>query len=116
LTKNYDQQYKSDERAATIIAYFTILAVTIACMGLFGLSRPSWQSAGPRRSASAKRLGASSKTIFVMLSREYIKWILLSAVIASPIAWYVMNKWLETFAYRIELGPSVFILAACHRL
>jgi putative ABC transport system permease protein len=47
-----------------------------------------------------------------MLSREYIKWILLSAVIASPIAWYAMSKWLETFAYRIELGPWVFILAA----
>jgi putative ABC transport system permease protein len=57
-------------------------------------------------------MGASSKTIFIMLSREYFKWILLSVIIASPIAWFVMNKWLETFAYRIELGPGVFILAA----
>ncbi|MCK5277639.1 MAG: cell division protein FtsX, partial [Cyclobacteriaceae bacterium] len=46
-----------------------------------------------------------------MLSREYIKWILLSILIASPMAWFLMNSWLEEFAYRIDLGPDVFILA-----
>jgi putative ABC transport system permease protein len=111
LDEEFDAQYKSDERIATIIGYFTVIAVVIACMGLFGLS--SFMAVRRTKEIGIRKaLGASSKTIFVMLSREYIKWILLSAVIASPIAWYVMNKWLETFAYRIELGPSVFILAA----
>jgi putative ABC transport system permease protein len=111
LDETYEQQYQSDDRAATIIGYFTVLAIIIACMGLFALS--SFMAVRRTKEIGIRKaLGASSKTIFVMLSREYIKWILLSAVIASPIAWYAMNKWLETFAYRIELGPWVFIIAA----
>jgi len=111
LDEEFDAQYKSDERMATIIAYFTMIAIVISCMGLFGLS--SFMAVRRTKEIGIRKaLGASSKTIFVMLSREYIKWILLSALIASPIAWYAMNKWLETFAYRIELGPGVFILAA----
>jgi putative ABC transport system permease protein len=111
LDEAYDQQYKSDERATTIIGYFTILAITIACMGLFGLS--SFMAVRRTKEIGIRKaLGASSALIFIMLSREYIKWILLSSIIASPVAWYTMSKWLETFAYHIELGPGVFILAA----
>ena len=101
LDEAYEQQYQSDDRAATIIGYFTILAILIACMGLFALS--SFMAV--RRTKEIGIRNASSKTIFVMLFKEYIKWILLSALIVSPIAWIAMNKWLETFAYRIELGP-----------
>jgi len=111
LDDTFEQQYTSDERAATIIGYFTVIAIVIACMGLFALS--SFMAVRRTKEIGIRKaLGASSKTIFVMLSREYIKWILLSALIASPIAWYAMNKWLETFAYHIKLGPWVSILAA----
>lgn len=111
LDEAYEQQYTSDERAAQIIGYFTIIAISIACMGLFALS--SFMAVRRTKEIGIRKaLGASSKTIFIMLSREYIRWILLSALIASPIAWFAMNKWLESFAYRIELGPGVFIIAA----
>lgn len=106
----YYAQYKKDEQTATLIGYFTILAIIIACMGLFA-SSSFMAMQRTKEIGIRKALGASSKTIFVMLSREYIKWIMLSALIASPIAWFGMNKWLETFAYHIELGPGVFILA-----
>jgi putative ABC transport system permease protein len=111
LDDEFGKQYSRDDRTAKIIGYFTVIAIIIACMGLFALS--SFMAVRRTKEIGIRKvLGASSKTIFVMLSREYIKWILLSALIASPIAWYAMNKWLETFAYRIELGPWVFILAA----
>lgn len=111
LDEAFDRQYSNDERAGKIISYFTILAIFIACMGLFALS--SFMAVRRTKEIGIRKaLGASSNTIFVMLSREYIKWILLSAIIASPIAWFAMNRWLESFAYRIELGPGVFILAA----
>jgi putative ABC transport system permease protein len=111
LDEEVERQYTSDERTAKIIGYFTVLAIAIACMGLFALS--SFMAVRRTKEIGIRKtLGASSMSIFVMLSREYIKWILLSIIIASPIAWFAMSKWLQTFAYRIELGPGVFILAA----
>jgi putative ABC transport system permease protein len=111
LDDEFEALYTSDERTAKIIGYFTILAIIIACMGLFALS--SFMAVRRTKEIGIRKaLGASSMIIFVMLSREYLKWILLSIVIASPIAWFAMNEWLQSFAYRIELGPDVFILAA----
>ncbi|MCK5208906.1 MAG: FtsX-like permease family protein, partial [Cyclobacteriaceae bacterium] len=110
LDKSYDRQYQSDERSVKVIGYFTILAISIACMGLFALS--SFMAVRRTKEIGIRKtLGASSMSIFAMLSREYIKWILLSILIASPMAWFLMNSWLEEFAYRIDLGPDVFILA-----
>ena len=59
-----------------------------------------------------KAMGASTNNIFVMLSREYIKWVLIAVIIACPIAWFLMDKWLQGFAYKINLGADIFILAA----
>lgn len=111
LHESYDRQYQSDERSVKVIGYFTALAITIACMGLFALS--SFMAIRRTKEIGIRKaLGASSMSIFVMLSREYIKWILLSILIASPIAWFLMNSWLQDFAYRIDLGVDTFILAA----
>ena len=111
LDEEFEAQYTSDERTAKIIGYFTILAIVIACMGLFALS--SFMAFRRTKEIGIRKtLGASSMSIFVMLSREYIKWILLSIVIASPIAWFLMNSWLQDFAYRIDLGVDIFIFAA----
>ena len=111
LDDEFEALYTSDERTAKIIGYFTILAIVIACMGLFALS--SFMAVRRTKEIGIRKaLGASSKTIFIMLAREYLKWILLSIVIASPIAWFLMNSWLQDFAYRIELGVDIFILAA----
>jgi len=111
LDELFDQQYKNDEQGAKIIGYFTILAIIIACMGLFALS--SFMAVRRTKEIGIRKvMGASSQNIILLLAREFIKWVLLSVIIAFPIAWYVMSKWLQGFAYRINLGVDIFILAA----
>ena len=111
LDEAFDQQYKSDEQTAKIIAYFTVLAIIIACMGLFALS--SFMVARRTKEIGIRKaMGASVENIFLLLSKEFVKWVLIAVIIACPIAWVLMNKWLQGFAYRINLGADVFILAA----
>ena len=111
LDEIFDQQYKSDEQGAKIIAYFAILAIIIACMGLFALS--SFMVVRRTKEIGIRKaMGASVNNIFVMLSKDFIKWVFIAILIACPIAWYIMNKWLQGFAYRINLGIDIFILAA----
>jgi putative ABC transport system permease protein len=111
LDESFDRQYKSDERLATVIEYFTWLAIIIACMGLFGLS--SFMIIRRTKEIGIRKtMGATIKTIYIMLSWDFLKWILLAAIIACPIAWYLMNKWLQGFAYHIKLGSDIFIMAA----
>jgi putative ABC transport system permease protein len=111
LNDSVNFQYKGDEQIARIIGYFTILAIFIASMGLFALS--SFILLRRKKEAALRKvLGASSGRIFIDLSLEFIKWVLYSVIIGSPIAWYLMNKWLEGFAYRINLGIDIFIITA----
>jgi len=111
LDELFDQQYKSDEQGARIIGYFTILAIIIACMGLFALS--SFMAVRRTKEIGIRKaMGATSQSIFLLLSQEFVKWVLLSVIIACPIAWYVMKKWLQGFAYHINLGVDIFIMAA----
>ena len=110
LDETFDQQYRSDEQGAKIVGHFTILAIIIACMGLFALSS-FMATRRTKEIGIRKALGASSQKIFIMLSQEFLKWILLAAVIACPVAWILMNKWLEGFAYHINLGIDILILA-----
>jgi putative ABC transport system permease protein len=111
VDETFDEQYKSDEQAAKIIGYFTILAIIIACMGLFALS--SFMAARRTKEIGIRKaMGATSQGIFLLLSKEFLKWVLIAVIIASPVAWIVMNKWLEGFAYRINLEVDIFILAA----
>jgi putative ABC transport system permease protein len=110
LDDKFDLQYKSDEQGAKIIGYFTILAIIIACMGLFALS--SFMAACRTKEIGIRKaLGASSGRIFIMLSLEFVKWVLIAAIIACPIAWIMMKKWLEGFAYHINLRMDILILA-----
>jgi putative ABC transport system permease protein len=106
-----DRQYKSDKQLVTMITLFTVLAVIIACLGLFALS--SFMVAGRTKEIGVRKvLGASVVIIYSMLSWEFLKWILVAIVIAAPFAWYLMKMWLNTFAYHIELGFDVFVIAA----
>jgi putative ABC transport system permease protein len=107
----YDQQYKSDEQGAKIIGYFTVLAIIIACMGLFALS--SFMTVRRTKEIGIRKaMGASFENIFFLLSKEFIKWVLIAVIIACPIAWFLMDKWLQGFAYKINLGVDIFILSA----
>jgi putative ABC transport system permease protein len=111
LDETLDRQYKSDEQFAIVIGFFTSLALAIACLGLFALSS-FMVSRRVKEIGVRKVLGASVGTIYSMFSWDFLKWILVAIVIATPVAWYLMKMWLNTFAYHIDLGIDVFVIAA----
>ncbi len=110
LDEGFNRQYKSDEQLATVIGYFTLLAVIIACLGLFALS--SFMVSRRRKEIGIRKsLGASVGTIYSMLTWNFLKWILVALLVATPVAWFLMKLWLETFAYHIPLSADIFVLS-----
>jgi putative ABC transport system permease protein len=110
LHDSVEKQYESDDRMSTMLTVSTTIAIIISCMGLYGLSifvaERRVKEIGIR-----KVLGASVSGIVGMLSRDFIMLVLVAFVIAVPIGYYLMSKWLEGFAYKITLGVTVFILS-----
>lgn len=103
-------RYKAEHTVSKLSRYFAFLAIFISCLGLFGLvtftAEQRIKEIGIR-----KVLGASVPGIVQMLSKDFLKLVILSAVIAFPVAWWAMNKWLEDFAYRVSIGWWVFLVA-----
>jgi putative ABC transport system permease protein len=90
--------------------YFAVLAICISCMGLFGLA--SYSTIQRTREIGIRKVfGASVTGIVNMLSIEFLQLVIISSLIAFPLAWFAMNKWLQDFAYRIAIGWWVFALA-----
>ena len=110
LDKNFAKQYVAEQKQEQLSLIFTLLAVFIACLGLFGLAAFTAQQR-VKEIGVRKVLGATVASITIMLGKDFIKLVCLSILIATPIAWYVMNKWLEDFAYRIDIGWAVFVIA-----
>jgi len=110
MDEEFDATYRSEQRVGTLFIAFTSLAITIACLGLFGLAayaaEQRYKEIGIR-----KVLGANVSTIVKMLSMDFIKLVLLSILIATPIAWWAMHKWLEGFAYRTNIQWYLIALA-----
>ena len=110
LDQDYQAQYTSEKRVSTLSEYFTGLTILITCLGLFGLvsvfAEQKTKEIGIR-----KVLGSSIASILLMLSKEFIKWIVIANLIATPVAYYLMNKWLQDFAYRINISWWMFILS-----
>ncbi len=107
---DFDRQYRAEERLGEIFGLFAVLAVLIACMGLFGLAT----FAAKRRIKEIgirKVMGATVTDIVGLLSKDFLLLVIIGFVIAAPAAWYGMNLWLADFAYRIQIGPDVFVLA-----
>jgi len=104
------QLYSSDKRTGTLFATFASLGVIIACFGLFGLISLTIQNR-VKEIGIRKVLGASVFNIASLISVDFLKLVLLSFVISSPIAWYFMSKWLQDFAYRVDIHWWVFVLA-----
>ena len=100
----------NDERFAKLFSVFTLLAIAIACLGLFGLTAFLAESR-TKEIGVRKVLGASVLSILRLLSREYVVMIVMSLVIAFPLAYYLMKSWLQNFAYRIDIGWQVFVFA-----
>jgi putative ABC transport system permease protein len=110
LSDTYDLQYANDERMARLISIFAVVAMIIGCLGLFGLST----FMAVRRTKEIgirKSMGASVRSVFLLLSREFVIWIALSVMVACPVAWIIMNRWLQSFAYRTNMGVWIFVIA-----
>jgi putative ABC transport system permease protein len=106
----YDQLYKKEALFGNIIFIFSTIAILIACMGLFGLAA-FFSEKRTKEIGIRKVNGASIIEIMTMLNRDFVKWVFIAFIIATPIAWYAMNKWLQTFAYKTELIWWIFGLA-----
>jgi len=102
--------YKSEKRLGIIFSYFSFLAILIACLGILGLSLYSIQQR-IKEIGIRKVIGASVTRITILLIKEFVQPVFMAIIIAVPIVWYGMNKWLEDFAYRINIGWDVFIMA-----
>jgi putative ABC transport system permease protein len=110
LDENLNTLYEDEKRAGQIFGVFSALAILIACVGLFGLAAYT-ASLRTKEIGIRKVLGASVPGVILLLSKDFTRLILIAFVLAVPLGWYVMNTWLEGFAYRIELGASVFFIA-----
>jgi putative ABC transport system permease protein len=105
----YDNLYRTEQRIGKIFGYFSLLAIIISCLGLIGLSLFMTERR-TKEIGIRKVSGAKSFEIFFLLSKEYILWVLVSILIASPVAWYLMHKWLQKFAYRVDIRLWEFAL------
>lgn len=99
LDEDFQKNYVSEQRLASIIRYFTIVAIFISCLGLFGLTTFTVEQR-TREIGIRKVLGATTAGIVSLLSKDFLKLVVLSFFVASPLAWYFMNSWLQNFAYK----------------
>jgi hypothetical protein len=112
LDEVFNQQYTSERQLGDLFNGFSSLSVIIACLGLFGLASYTTEQK-TKEIGIRKVLGASIPSIVAMTTQEFLKWILLANLLAWPIAYFVMTKWLQEFAYKVSMGPFVFIMSAC---
>ncbi|MBE9586880.1 ABC transporter permease [Mucilaginibacter sp. JRF] len=110
LDQEFDNMYKEDAKVSGLMSVFAIVAVIISCLGLFGLAAFTAEQRG-KEIGIRKVLGASVSGIVTLLSKDFIYLVLISLVLASPLAWWLMNKWLQNFAYRAELQWWMFAMA-----
>jgi putative ABC transport system permease protein len=110
LDDEITNQYKADERWKTIVTFSAILSILISCLGLFGLAALSIAER-TKEIGIRKVLGANVLGIAQLVSKQFLKLVIIGVIIASPIAWYFANKWLQDFAYRINIGWWIFLLA-----
>ena len=109
LDADFQKNYSAENRLASIVSYFTIIAILISCLGLFGLAAFSAEQR-TKEIGVRKVLGASVSNIITLLSKDFLKLVAISIVIASPVAWYVMNEWLKDFHYRVNISWMVFAI------
>jgi putative ABC transport system permease protein len=107
--------YSSEQRMGTLLQYGSLLAILISCLGLFGLAAYSAERR-TKEIGIRKVLGASVSSLFGLLTKEFILLVALASLLAWPIAYYAMNRWLQNFAYRVGIGWETFIIAGASAL
>lgn len=110
LDERFDAMYRTERRLGKIVGLFTFIAIIIACFGLYGLAAFSAERR-TKEIGVRKVLGATVSNIVSLLSKDFLKLVLLGFVLAVPVAWYLMNRWLQDFAYRVEIGVGIFAVA-----
>lgn len=110
VDEQYGRKFRAEERVANLSKVFTLLAIFISCLGLFGLAsfvaEQRVKEIGVR-----KTLGASVGQLWMLLSKDFVKLVLISLIIGSPIAYYMMTQWLQKFTYRTDISAVVFVIA-----
>jgi len=110
LDEDYDQLYRLEERGSAIFQTFAILAVFISCLGLFGLA--SFMAEQRTKEIGIRKvLGSSVQGIVILVTKDFLKWVLMANLIAWPLAWYVSHKWLQNFAYHINIHIWIFLIS-----
>lgn len=110
VDEEIDNLYKSDKQLGKFFQYFSLIAIIIAMLGLFGLAAFIAESR-TKEIGIRKALGSSVTKIVLMITKEFFKWVIVANIIAMPIAYYGMNKWLQTFAFKVKITPDIFIIS-----
>ncbi len=110
MDEAFDNMYHTEQRIGKVALTFAVLAVLIACLGLFGLATYMAEQR-TKEIGVRKVLGASVSNIVSMLSKDFLKLVIISTIVAFPVAWWFMNQWLQDFAFRINIGWAVFVIA-----
>ena len=111
LDEDFERMYLGAERLITIVKTFTLLAIVISCLGLFGLAA-FMAEMRTKEIGVRKVMGASIPGIMFLFCKEFIKWVIIANVVAWPLSYLLMKGWLQNFAYRIRLGPEIFLISA----
>jgi ABC-type antimicrobial peptide transport system permease subunit len=109
LDEDYQALYNSEKRVGTLASYFAGLAIIISCLGLFGLAAFTAQRR-QKEIGIRKVVGASVSNVAFLLSKEFLKLVLIAVLIAFPLVWWAMNNWLNDFAYRIHISADIFLI------
>jgi ABC-type antimicrobial peptide transport system permease subunit len=115
LDASFDRQFRNIERSRTILSYFTFIAIFIACLGLFGMAAFTAQRR-TKEIGIRKVLGATVSSLTLLLTKEFTKLVLVANIIAWPIAYFIMNNWIQDFPYRTSVGLWAFILSGAMAL
>ncbi len=108
LDQSFGEQYQADQQFGQLFTFFSCLSIFIACLGLFGLS--TFMAQQRVKEIGIRRvLGSSRSAIVVLLSKEFVRLVIVAIVISVPLCWWIMHNWLQGFAYRISIGPLVFL-------
>ena len=111
LDEAFERLYRSEQRLESLLKAFASLAILVSCLGLFGLAAFMAEQR-TKEIGIRKVLGASARDIILLLCREFALWVIVANIVAWPVTYFVMRRWLQNFAYRTSLGPEIFVMSA----